>query len=218
MSNPASRRAAVEARFAPAPAANPVEHHDLIGFLRGAKWSSFAQNLVRQYESGRPLSARQLEAARNMKAKCDAKAAPASQAAPAPALGGFATVTAIMEHISASGNKWPRVKLLTPAEREVTMTYWAEGNLTNVRLDGVKLGPIKGAEWTPNATARGLDRDVKADVWALMQALKADAAAVFAENGKRTGTCACCGRPLSNDESVARGIGPECWAKFAGVF
>lgn len=30
------------------------------------------------------------------------------------------------------------------------------------------------------------------------------------------GCCAVCGRDLTNDESRARGIGPDCWAKFGG--
>jgi hypothetical protein len=30
--------------------------------------------------------------------------------------------------------------------------------------------------------------------------------------GVLTGTCACCGRMLTDPVSVERGIGPECWA------
>lgn len=32
--------------------------------------------------------------------------------------------------------------------------------------------------------------------------------------GKRTGTCGCCGRPLTNGESIDRGIGPICAEKY----
>lgn len=31
--------------------------------------------------------------------------------------------------------------------------------------------------------------------------------------GQEIGRCGCCGRTLTNDESRARGIGPDCWAK-----
>lgn len=38
----------------------------------------------------------------------------------------------------------------------------------------------------------------------------ADPAAASAAYGRLTGTCGICGRPLENEESVARGIGPIC--------
>ena len=40
--------------------------------------------------------------------------------------------------------------------------------------------------------------------------IAADPAAASAEYGRLTGTCGVCGRPLENEESVARGIGPVC--------
>lgn len=41
--------------------------------------------------------------------------------------------------------------------------------------------------------------------------MKAEVAAKF---GALYGTCMCCMRPLDNDESIARGIGPVCYAKY----
>jgi hypothetical protein len=32
--------------------------------------------------------------------------------------------------------------------------------------------------------------------------------------GKRTGACSCCGRELTNGESIDRGIGPICAEKY----
>lgn len=35
-----------------------------------------------------------------------------------------------------------------------------------------------------------------------------------ARYGQVTGRCACCGRELTNEESIERGIGPICWEKY----
>ena len=44
----------------------------------------------------------------------------------------------------------------------------------------------------------------------------ADPLSAAVAHGRQTGACACCGRPLSDPESVARGIGPICAEKFFG--
>ncbi len=36
--------------------------------------------------------------------------------------------------------------------------------------------------------------------------------------GHRTAHCLCCGNDLSNPESLERGIGPQCYAKYGGAF
>lgn len=43
-----------------------------------------------------------------------------------------------------------------------------------------------------------------------LRIIAADPQAASAAYGKLTGTCGVCGRPLENEESVARGIGPIC--------
>jgi hypothetical protein len=40
-----------------------------------------------------------------------------------------------------------------------------------------------------------------------------DDAQVLEDYNVSRGFCRCCGRRLTNPVSVARGIGPECWAK-----
>ena len=44
----------------------------------------------------------------------------------------------------------------------------------------------------------------------------ADPLSAAVSHGKQTGACACCGRELSDPESIARGIGPVCAEKFFG--
>lgn len=47
--------------------------------------------------------------------------------------------------------------------------------------------------------------------------IAADPLTAAVEHGRLTGACACCGRPLSDAESVARGIGPVCARRFFGA-
>lgn len=47
-----------------------------------------------------------------------------------------------------------------------------------------------------------------------LTAIAADPRAAAAAYGHLTGSCGVCGRHLEDEQSVERGIGPVCWAKF----
>lgn len=49
----------------------------------------------------------------------------------------------------------------------------------------------------------------------LLAAVLEDPQAAMQHYGRITGSCAVCGRPLEDEVSVARGIGPVCWEKVA---
>ena len=67
------------------------------------------------------------------------------------------------------------------------------------------------------AAAAKLDQAVKELLWTTLKRMRnGEAEAVFAENGKRLGKCCMCGRDLSDQASVARGIGPICAEKAFG--
>jgi hypothetical protein len=57
-------------------------------------------------------------------------------------------------------------------------------------------------------------RDCSAEQEAAIIAACADPEAAAVAYGKRTGVCSCCGRQLTNGESIDRGIGPICATKF----
>ena len=63
------------------------------------------------------------------------------------------------------------------------------------------------------ATAHALPQPDKEQFGIALRKLREDAIGTLAEMGKALGFCMCCGQPLSNQESVDRGIGPDCWAK-----
>lgn len=76
-----------------------------------------------------------------------------------------------------------------------------------VKADGEYAGKIMGGklicvrETTPETEAR-------------IVAVLNDPQGAAIAYGRMTGQCSCCGRPLSNKESVDRGIGPVCAEKF----
>ncbi len=57
-------------------------------------------------------------------------------------------------------------------------------------------------------------REAKRDVLARLQVISADPAAAAVAYGRRTGTCSCCGRELTNHASIEAGIGPICAEKW----
>jgi len=76
-----------------------------------------------------------------------------------------------------------------------------------VKQDDLYLGKISDGKFTRS-------RDCNADIEARIVAACADPAAAAEAYGKRTGQCSCCGRALTNEESIARAIGPICASKW----
>lgn len=75
-----------------------------------------------------------------------------------------------------------------------------------VKRNGEYLGKIMGGKYRCVEAGRGTEAEV--------QRVLADPQAAAIEHGQRTGICAICSAELTNAESIARGIGPICAAKF----
>jgi hypothetical protein len=58
--------------------------------------------------------------------------------------------------------------------------------------------------------AAGLDA---ADILAALDEFERDPAAALKAHGIATGSCGCCGRELTDPQSIERGIGPICWER-----
>lgn len=127
----------------------------------------------------------------------------------------FSKLVAAMNHIRASGNEWPRIRielregvylgLGLSRDGKAVIARAGDGKVAFMRADGVTFTPLAG----------NLSPESKRAFWETSKRLARDPLAVLAEQGKRLGWCACCGLPLSNPESVARGIGPECWKRIS---
>lgn len=178
--------------------ATPLDVAELATWLAAQTWSEFAVSLAQQFADRGRLSERQIAAATSMRAKCEARAAARQQAAPA-------------EGLDLSGM--------------ISGRYAVPGGDTRlkVQIDVVTKGNWEGWVFVKDAAEYGQGRRYgkqrpggryEGEILDALRQILADPKAAAAEYGRLTGTCGVCGRHLEDEESVARGIGPICWAKF----
>ena len=86
---------------------------------------------------------------------------------------------------------------------------WAQAhaNTIYVKCAGTYIGKIAAGLWCPTRECLPIYTS------GLVQ-INRDVPAAVAEHGRKTGECGCCGRELTNAESIARGIGPICAERF----
>lgn len=139
------------------------------------------------------------------------KAAIAARAAETQAKGGTVNLDRIREMFNAalsSGYKKPVYRAEGLKISLASLTGRNAGCLYVVEIeDDAYQGKI--ADTTFIATL-----GTKGDVLARLQVIAADPAAAAVAYGRRTGTCSCCGRELTNHASIEAGIGPICAQKW----
>lgn len=92
--------------------------------------------------------------------------------------------------------------------RDLTM-LWVTSQTEKVEGD-YGLQPKYLGKITPNS----LDSRLADDVKAVLFEAASDPLTAAIRYGKETGSCSCCGRDLTNAESIRLGIGPICREKF----
>jgi hypothetical protein len=176
---------------------------DLIRTLRSyVAWNDFAGSLVGQFEERGSLSDKQVASATAMIAKTNA-----SRAARDEAHGNveveLTAIRIMFERVHNAGYRKPVYRA-----DGITITRAPDhgrnaGALYVKTEDGDYAGKIVNNSFRPTPSA---DDDLKA---ALLK-VAADPQAAAVDYGRRSGQCACCGRPLTNALSVELGIGPIC--------
>ena len=175
------------------------------GLREHVSWNDFASSLVQQYDRKRSLSDRQLDAAERMLAKIAANQA-ANQAAKAAAPSVDLTrVHAMFAKAMASGHKRPVYRAaglalsLAPLSGRNAGSIYVKDDETGDYLgkvtEDLRFNPLRTApEWAAEALSR----------------IARDPSTAAVEYGRETGRCSCCGRELTNPDSIALGIGPIC--------
>jgi len=178
------------------------------GLREHVSWNDFASSLVQQYDRKRSLSDKQLDAAERMLAKIAATRA-------AKAARDEARTQVPVERLSAIHLMFGRA-MDGGQKRPV---YRAAGLVLSLApLSGRNSGSIyvKDAE-TGDYFGKIDDHLVyravhTAPEWAAdaLSRIARDPSAAAVEYGRETGRCSCCGRELTNPDSIALGIGPIC--------
>jgi hypothetical protein len=176
---------------------------DLLQWCQG----SFARSLYQQSRD-RQLSASQLAWAHKLSTDLLQAESAESQNSGEPQ---FGRLFEVFKAAKARGLKRLTLRLSgvnVKPSRDLTMlwvTSQTEKEEGNYGLQPKYLGKV-----TPNRLDSRLSDDVKA---VLLEAA-ADPLTAAIRYGRETGSCSCCGRDLTNAESIRLGIGPICREKF----
>lgn len=174
-------------------------------------WSQFYGDLYSKALQYGALSEKQLAAVvsgyqKQLARDAERAAAKASREASAPVV----ELTRIRELFDAaleSGLTKPAL-IIGALRLSLAPAHGNNAGCLYVKDDGNYAGKI-----TPAGKFLAL-REARAEIASELQALAADPLAALSAHGHATGNCSCCGRPLTNPESVRLGIGPICGGRW----
>ena len=190
-------------------AATMEQHGDLIKWLSdNVSWNDFARSLVDQFGKRGTLSDNQIAAATRMMNKTEATRAAKTEVRNSNAVEvELAKINKMFATAKANGLKKPALRI-----GDITISI-APANGKNAGCLYVK----DSGEYAGKITAVGEFFKVRAAREAIkgeLQALALDPKGKAIEHGRKTGNCSCCGRELTNHESIQLGIGPICASKW----
>jgi len=177
-----------------------TEYDITINRLRDMQsWNGFARSLLRQWDAKGELSVPQWQAAERMIAKMDANKAKRDKLTREV---DFSAITALFGKAKASGLKRPKLHF---GDRMLSMAGDRSRNpgAVYVKDSGVYMGKVMGGKFSPS-------RDADDEVATFVENLAKMPGDAILKHGKESGQCACCGRPLTDPTSLARGVGPVC--------
>ena len=181
-----------------------MEYDEIIEGLAGmVSWNDFAGSLLGQYRAKGDLSHKQWDAAERMIQKC--RATQARKQAQSRAIDA-SRIEALLHQAKRNGLK-------RPVFRADGLTFSLAGKDSRnagavyVKAGGEYAGKIVGGKFSAVAAAPLGTGDKIA-------AIAADPRGKAIDYGRETGTCACCGRTLTDKQSIALGIGPICAEKW----
>lgn len=176
-----------------------------------AEWNGFAASLVEQHRSGKLWSVNQVAAVERMIAKVDAtRAAKAKAYENAPTVD-MSPIMDMFEAAIESGYKKPTyraegvyLKLATGANTGGLYV------LNDEKEEPGRFGMQRVYEGKILNNRFHATRNTSDNILPALLAIAADPHGAAVRYGRRTGSCACCGRQLTKVDSIERGIGPVC--------
>lgn len=201
----AARRGAISARenLADRRAAFEREHADMLGSMRRlADRDTFFAELLSKLDTYGSMTENQIAAV----LRSLARIAERRDAKRAAAGAGKAVEISAIDALFGKARETGLKKLAFRTERLVISAAKDTGRNPGalyVKDRGEYVGKIVGGRWQPTGAAG-------ADVLPLLEEIAKDPAGAARFFGRKTGVCCCCGRELTDPESVAAGIGPIC--------
>ena len=189
-------------------------HAGLRAFLTSAgTWSIFAASLSAALQKYGDLTPAQLQAAQSMKAKAEERATAKTAPAAVPTLerlaAAFLTSGQHLQH--------PKLRLMTPDGQRVVLSRAGEASRNAGSINLTDGAPYGSNTFYGTITPQGVATyraNTPPSVSALLSRFNADPQASIKAQGQMTGECCCCGRELTDPESIANGIGPICAANW----
>lgn len=175
-------------------------------------WNTFAADLARKYAQYGSLTDGQVAAAKRMLAKIQARneqrEAEKAQREASAAVVDLSAIRAMFETAQGNGLRKPvyraeglAISLANPSSRNAGCLYvkTASGDYQGKITQNHRFLPVRDALETTEAALLTIAQDPRA-------------AAV--KYGRDLGNCSCCGRLLTNKDSIEAGIGPVCASKW----
>ena len=170
------------------------------------EWNSFAQSMYEQHKEGKAWSEKQVLAAQSMVEKTRASRKKRAAELKANALEvDLQAIIDLFAKAKDSGYKRP--------------VYRAEGVIISLAPEtGVNAGALYVKDANKQYLGKVKDGHYtgKSEAKEALAVIAKDPRNAAIQYGRRTGTCACCGRSLSNHQSIELGIGPICAQKWFG--
>lgn len=166
-------------------------------------WNDFARSMIDQNNAGRLWSENQIAAARRMIAKTrESRAQRDAERASAEVSVDLSPVMQMFEKASEK-LKRPSYRALGLKITKASPDGRNAGALYIKSTSGEYLGKVLDGKFKPSF---GTPNDIKDKLFQIA----ADPAEIARVHGKETGECCCCGRELTDPNSIAAGIGPIC--------
>lgn len=184
------------------------EHADIHAFLaRNSEWSDFYRELLGKLNEYGSLTNKQMAAVqRGIEKAVERKAQKQAEAANAPKVE-VSAIEALFSVAAGNGLKRPVFRAMDGIEVSLAPAAGKNAGALYVKENGEYAGKIVGGQYlaTRAASERVLPR---------LLAIAADPMGEATLFGKQTGVCGCCGRELTDPNSIAAGIGPICESKW----